>query len=273
MACRFLRRLHRSKKWPPLPPRFTPSFLTRRARQPRRQRATPGPAWIDGSCKGGSTACAPDTIRGGGRSLHRPGNNRTYDLQFEAEIGGRLRTLVVKDQGGGFAVAVDGRSCRVDAARIGADMLSLVIYDVLPKGDTIERPGASAGDRPTDAAGLDGRAGSYEVTVWRDRASGRLDVKIGLATIAVGLDGSRRRRDDGGHARSGPQLVVAPMPGKIVRLLVERGQVVRSGQPLVVVEAMKMENELRATGEGTVRQIHVTEGASVEAGAPLVVIE
>jgi biotin carboxyl carrier protein len=49
--------------------------------------------------------------------------------------------------------------------------------------------------------------------------------------------------------------------------------VVRPRQPLVVVEAMKMENELRAVGEGTVTQIHVAEGASVEAGAPLIVIE
>jgi biotin carboxyl carrier protein len=49
--------------------------------------------------------------------------------------------------------------------------------------------------------------------------------------------------------------------------------VVRPRQPLVVVEAMKMENELRAAGEGTVTQIHVAEGASVEAGAPLIVIE
>jgi biotin carboxyl carrier protein len=198
-------------------------------------------------------------------------------LQFETEIGGRLRTLVVKDQGGGFAVTVDGRTCRVDAARIGADMLSLVIYDMLPKGDTFEKPGASAGDRftpsPTDVPGLDRRTGSYEVTLWRDRASGRLAVKIGLATIAVGLNGNRRRREDDGHARSGPQLVAAPMPGKIVRVLVKPGEVVRARQPLVVVEAMKMENELRATGDGTVTQIHVREGESVEAGAPVIAIE
>jgi biotin carboxyl carrier protein len=63
------------------------------------------------------------------------------------------------------------------------------------------------------------------------------------------------------------------MPGKIVRLLVKTGEKVRAGQPLVVVEAMKMENEARARWDGTIAQIHVKEGASVEADALLVVIE
>jgi biotin carboxyl carrier protein len=60
------------------------------------------------------------------------------------------------------------------------------------------------------------------------------------------------------------------MPGKIVRVLVAAGETVHARQPLVVVEAMKMENELRAGRDGTVAKIHVKEGASVDAGAPLV---
>jgi biotin carboxyl carrier protein len=179
-------------------------------------------------------------------------------LQFETEIAGRVRTLLVTREGGGFAVAVDGRTRFVDAARIGPDLLSLVIHDAWPKGDSIEK-----GDRPA----------SYEVAIWRDRASGRLNVHVGSSPIAVVLNGNRRRKSDGGSARSGPQRVLAPMPGKVVRLLVKPGEVVRPGQPLVVVEAMKMENELRATGGGTITQIYVVEGASVEAGVPLVVIE
>ena len=63
------------------------------------------------------------------------------------------------------------------------------------------------------------------------------------------------------------------MPGKVVRVLVHTGDVVRVHQPLVVVEAMKMENELRAGRSGRVAAIHVQEGASVEAGALVVVIE
>jgi biotin carboxyl carrier protein len=63
------------------------------------------------------------------------------------------------------------------------------------------------------------------------------------------------------------------MPGKIVRVGVKTGDTVRARQTVVVVEAMKMENELRAGRDGTVAGIHAFEGASVEAGALLVVIE
>jgi pyruvate carboxylase subunit B len=60
------------------------------------------------------------------------------------------------------------------------------------------------------------------------------------------------------------------MPGLIVRVLVARGDVVESGQALVVMEAMKMENELRATAAGSIGRIHVTAGVAVEKGALLV---
>jgi biotin carboxyl carrier protein len=63
------------------------------------------------------------------------------------------------------------------------------------------------------------------------------------------------------------------MPGKVVRVLVHTGDIVRARQPLVVVEAMKMENELRAGRDGRVAAIHVQEGASVDAGALMVEIE
>jgi biotin carboxyl carrier protein len=63
------------------------------------------------------------------------------------------------------------------------------------------------------------------------------------------------------------------MPGKVLRVLVKAGDVVNTRQELVVVEAMKMENELRAVTAGRVRQVFVTEGQSVEAGTPLVEIE
>ena len=63
------------------------------------------------------------------------------------------------------------------------------------------------------------------------------------------------------------------MPGKIVKIFVKVGDVVTEGQGLVVVEAMKMENELKAPKAGTITQIITKEGATVENGAPLVVVE
>jgi len=63
------------------------------------------------------------------------------------------------------------------------------------------------------------------------------------------------------------------MPGKIIRVLVREGDQVRARQPIVVVEAMKMENELRAERDGTVTEILVAEGRTVDSGALLVVIQ
>lgn len=72
---------------------------------------------------------------------------------------------------------------------------------------------------------------------------------------------------------SGPAPLVAPMPGMIVRLNVQEGEPVQAGQGLVVMEAMKMENELRAAAAGTVRRVHVSPGTAVEKGALLLELE
>ena len=73
------------------------------------------------------------------------------------------------------------------------------------------------------------------------------------------------------HGRG--QILVAPMPGKVVRVAVQAGQEVKAGDELVVVEAMKMENEFRAMAAGTVKQVRVEAGQAVNAGDILVVVE
>jgi biotin carboxyl carrier protein len=72
---------------------------------------------------------------------------------------------------------------------------------------------------------------------------------------------------------SGPAPLVAPMPGMIVRVHVSDGDAIQPGQGLVVMEAMKMENELRATAAGTVKRVLVTPGTAVEKGALLLEME
>jgi biotin carboxyl carrier protein len=168
-------------------------------------------------------------------------------VQYEVEIGGRRRHVVVTRAGDGFAVSVDGRTRHVDAARIDAHTLSLVVD----------------------------RVWSKEVSVVADPTGGQLSVHVGTTLVVVTLNGRRRwgRKDEGAGAGSGPQRLVAPMPGKVVRVLVKAGDSVAARQAVVVVEAMKMENELRAAREGTVAEIHVSEGMSVDAGALLVVIQ
>ena len=90
--------------------------------------------------------------------------------------------------------------------------------------------------------------------------------------IQVQKPGDERLAGSDAGKRKGMK-VKAQMPGKIVRVLVEVGQSVIKDQPLLVMEAMKMENEIRAHGEGVVKQLQVQPGQTVETGAPLLVLE
>ena len=165
-------------------------------------------------------------------------------MQYEVEISGRLRQVHVHRVESRFVVTLDGHEWTVDAARIDAHTLSLLV----------------------------GRA-SHEVSISTDGASGQLAVAVGPVPLVVALNGRRRwgRKDDGG-AGTGPQRLVAPMPGKVVRVLVKPGDAVHRTQPLVVIEAMKMENELRAAREGVVTEVHVQEGQSVDTSALLLIV-
>ena len=81
-----------------------------------------------------------------------------------------------------------------------------------------------------------------------------------------------RGRTHGAVALEGRQHVVAPMPGKVVRVLVHEGDTVESGQGILVVEAMKMQNEIRSPKAGTVERLNVKEGQPVNAGEVLCVV-
>ncbi len=121
---------------------------------------------------------------------------------------------------------------------------------------------------------IEGRSYDAQVTSPSSEAaagSGLRVVKVGLRHYEIEVHDPRQRR--GAHAvtrREGPQEITAPMPGKIVKVLVERNQEVAQGTGLLVIEAMKMQNELRAPRSGLVDEIFVAEGAGVESGARLV---
>jgi biotin carboxyl carrier protein len=201
----------------------------------------------------------------------KPGAGREKDgLRYDIEVEGRWHKVVVHRIGGGFAVEVDGRAWRVDAAHLDAHTMSLIVSAMWSKGDTDD--GVS---RQFFAQESDGRArggSSYEVVIMPDGASGRLDVRVGSTSFEVTLNGRRRVKDQAGDSGTGPERIEAPMPGKVVRVLAHPGQVVSARQSLVVVEAMKMQNELRASRGGTVSDVRVAEGASVEVGTLLMVI-
>ena len=103
-----------------------------------------------------------------------------------------------------------------------------------------------------------------------DDAIGLVTIAVGLRDYLVELRDPRRWRHTGSHLDTeGPQEIAAPMPGKIVKILVAEGQEVSRNQGLLVIEAMKMQNELRAPRAGRIERIHTTEGSGVETGARL----
>jgi pyruvate carboxylase subunit B len=114
----------------------------------------------------------------------------------------------------------------------------------------------------------------YRVLAHRGGAPGQLTLELGGFRFEVEVLDERTRairRLSGATSRpGGPAPLVAPMPGLVVRLLVQPGDRVQPGQGVIVVEAMKMENELRAKAAAVVRTVTVAVGSPVEKGAVLV---
>jgi biotin carboxyl carrier protein len=164
----------------------------------------------------------------------------TYDIIVED----KPHRLELTRAGQGFVCKLDGQAIHVDAILARRDVLSLVI---------------------------DGK--SYEVK----REQGREDLHLWVRNARYGVKlrdprSLRSRRATAGEA-AGPRKLIAPMPGKVVRILVEEGASVEAGQGVLVVEAMKMQNELKTPKSGVVQKITAKEGATVNGGDVLAIIE
>lgn len=175
-------------------------------------------------------------------------------MTFEVDIAGRTRTVSVEHDGssaGRFRVLLDGTAYVVDAARIGDFGLSLLgAAPAAPLPFSRDVQIAPSGDRGEVLVSLGGR----------------------IATVRINGRRTGRAAERGAHA-PGEQVVSAPMPGRVIRVLVGPGDAVSARQAVIVVEAMKMENELRSPKAGRVKEVTVTPGVSVDAGKVLVVIE
>lgn len=128
----------------------------------------------------------------------------------------------------------------------------------------------------TDLHSLRIGADSHAVLARRGSRRGIWElISRGQTLVAEAIDERARtiREMAGGAATEVQKVVSAPMPGLVVRIGVEVGDAVTAGQGIVVIEAMKMENELRAPADGTVSRIDVAPGAAVEKGAVLVVLD
>lgn len=163
-------------------------------------------------------------------------------MRIAARTGDQRLELTIERQNGHFALDLGGRRLLVDAQKLEGDFYSIV---------------------------MDGR--SYEVSV-EARGDGYV-VRHGAAECLVQLDDPSRGAREARPVATGPERVTAVMPGRVVRVLVLAGETVTEGQGIVVIEAMKMENEISASKPGRVASVEVRPGQAVEAGALLAVIE
>ncbi len=188
---------------------------------------------------------------------------------FEIEIGGRTRTVSVErtDVPERLRVSVDGRAQVVDVVRTGEFGLSILVPAGTPPASGSRRP-----EKETVSSGTGRIAADVQITP--GTVSGEVLVTVEGRLVAATVNGRRARHaaDPGAHG-AGDISIVAPMPGRVVRVLSAPGDEVAARQAIVVVEAMKMENELRAPRAGRVKEVSVAPGTSVEAGRILAVIE
>lgn len=161
--------------------------------------------------------------------------------------GGKREVVIeVEDDGPGrYQVRLGGHVHRVDAFRYDSGTLSLIV-DTTSHTATFDERGAQVRVRVRNSV--------FPIEILPEQ---RLRMRRALGTLTV----------------EGRQPVTAPLPGRVLKVLVARGDAVKQGQPLLVVEALRMENELRSPRDGTVAEVEVQAGQDVASGARLLVVE
>ncbi|MGH7415096.1 MAG: biotin/lipoyl-containing protein [Candidatus Rokuibacteriota bacterium] len=165
-------------------------------------------------------------------------------MRFEAQTGGETIPIAVTGAEGRFSVTIGEEPIAVDARPTGEGIWSILL------------------DGASHVAGVSERDGIYLVDVDGERY-----------TIRVEEESRYIIRTRGGQGRERGQVLKAPMPGRVTLIEVAVGQPIAPGDGLIVLEAMKMENEFKAAVAGTVKEIRVAVGQPVNPGDVLVVIE
>lgn len=168
-------------------------------------------------------------------------------MKLEIQMGGRARMVEIARDDRRLRCSIDGREVLADAAEVSPGVYSILL------GEGSE---------------------SVEVTVAPGAYSEQVEIFTGGRQFSARVRDPRAWRGKHGHTieAEGRQQITAPMPGKVVRVLVAKGDRVEAGRGLLVVEAMKMQNEIRAPKTGTVEEIRASEGQAVNAGEVLLVI-
>jgi biotin carboxyl carrier protein len=168
-----------------------------------------------------------------------------FEVQLSGAGGSAKRVVELQRIESGWRISLDGHLLDADVAEVAPHTLSILL-----------------------------RGGVHEVRV-APGPNGTLQIQDGLHEFIADVIDPRawRSRRHGGVEVEGRQQVVAPMPGKIVRVLVKAGERVEAGQGLVVVEAMKMQNEIRSPKGGVVERVLASEAQAVNAGDVLMWVE
>ena len=174
----------------------------------------------------------------------RPTSMMTALMLYDITIDGKNYQLDLQRADGCWQCRLDGREVQMDAVLTRRDVLSVLI---------------------------EGKA--YEIK--RERTAADMHLWVGSARYAAELRDPRslQSRKGTGSDAKGPKKLLAPMPGKVVRVLLKETSAVEAGQGILVVEAMKMQNEIRSPKKGIVQKIVAGEGAAVNAGDVLAIVE
>jgi biotin carboxyl carrier protein len=163
---------------------------------------------------------------------------------YDVIVEGKPHRLELEKVGSGWKCRLNGKEVQVDAVLPRRDVLSLLVDD-------------------------------HAFEIKREQTATDLHLWVGSTRFAVELRDPRslRSRKGSGADETGPRKVIAPMPGRVVRILLAEGAAVEAGQGIIVVEAMKMQNEIKSPKKGTVQKILVIEGAATNAGDILAIID
>ncbi len=167
------------------------------------------------------------------------------EVHLQDVSGTKARVVELRREGEHLHFAIDGQPVQADAIEISPNTISVI---------------------------LDGHSFVIHVTPSQD---GKLKLQCGPHEFSADIADPRvwKGRKQGALEAEGRQQILAPMPGKVIRLLVAAGDTVAAGQGLIVVEAMKMQNEIKSPKTGVVERLLVQEGQTVNAGDVLAWVE
>jgi biotin carboxyl carrier protein len=159
-------------------------------------------------------------------------------VKYQVLLAGKTRVIELESNAGDWKISLDGTELDASIAEVAPHIFSVLVNG---KSHQVRVAPQPDGTLIVHSGRAEYRAEVIDPRVWRGRRHGALEAE-------------------------GRQQIMAPMPGKVVRLLVAPGDVVEAGQGLLVVEAMKMQNEIRSPKSGRVEKLLAREGQAVNAG-------